>query len=104
MYHIFRDSSLALVESTLQLFERRISILGKGVKDYFFLSMVSSFVRAKESPELSERYMRQSADRCARVYTALSLQDLAGVSSSVVCRSFRMVVAVVETDAEGLHI
>ena len=84
MHHIFRDSALALVESTLQLFEKRISLLGKGVKDFFFLSMVASFVKAKESPECSERYMRQSADRCAKVCTALSLQDPAGVSSTLV--------------------
>jgi hypothetical protein len=72
MWHVFRDSSMALADCVLQMLERRTQFLGKGVKDYFFLSMVVAFVKAKESPELSERYMRQSADRCARVCQALT--------------------------------
>jgi len=79
MWHVFRDSSMALVDCVLQMLERRTQFLGKSTKDYFFMSMVAAFVKAKESPELSERYMRQSADRCARVCQALTAGPKDGV-------------------------
>jgi hypothetical protein len=84
MWQLFRDSSLALVESTLQLLERRVALVGKkGFKDIFFLAMILSYVKAKESPELAERYMKQAADRCARVFQSCpSLNDLFNVRLS----------------------
>lgn len=82
MWQLFRDSSLALVETTLQMLERRVALLGeKGFKEIFFLTMILAYVKAKESPELSERYMRQAADRIARVYQSFPLRGL--VSSRV---------------------
>jgi hypothetical protein len=84
MWQLFRDSSLALVEGTLQMLERRVALVGKkGFKDIFFLSMILSYVKAKESPELAERYMKQAADRCARVFQSLpSFNDLLSVRLS----------------------
>ncbi|CCX04458.1 Similar to Activator of stress genes 1; acc. no. P40467 [Pyronema omphalodes CBS 100304] len=36
LYALYKDNYLALVDATLGLFEKRISMLGKGLKDYFF--------------------------------------------------------------------
>lgn len=80
MLHIYRDSSFALVEGALQLLESRVRILGTVIREYFFLSMVLAFVKAKESPELSERYMKQAADRCIRVYQGFPNQEFVNVS------------------------
>ncbi|KAI5849077.1 hypothetical protein BZA05DRAFT_402146 [Tricharina praecox] len=89
MLHIYRDSSFALVEGALQLLESRVRILGTVIREYFFLSMVLAFVKAKESPELSERYMKQAADRCIRVYQGFPNQEFVNPSPSTLAADER---------------
>lgn len=45
---------------------------GKGTKDHLFLCSVVGFVKAKGAPEHAERYMRETADRCAHMCKSLS--------------------------------
>ncbi|KAI9727840.1 MAG: hypothetical protein M1834_007886 [Cirrosporium novae-zelandiae] len=70
------ETLLRLVEKVLFMIETRIAAVGKGLKEFWFLSMIIALVKSRLWPEGSERYKAEGLDRGAKIaYNLLSWQQ-----------------------------